>query len=291
MKTFLEFLNESKNCQVKSGRLINNLNTSFSQLRSIFNNLFSCDFTVSDVLSEDDNQGNAVEVTPEIRSAITSTSISPKAALAGVQDDLGKLAAVTGYKASISDYMKDAFANRVVQCANDAGIEVNKNSLFISELADRVNNMSGAKRPSKSDLATYAKREGVSPGSEQYKAFIKNLDETLSSASADIVKPVENVLGNCIGSLGRVIYLPASIDDSKEAKQFRVASDKFFKKYPQKIEINDNTVGDVRQYFSEINDYVNHAKATGKATFKLGDKMYKLQSVFPSLDLLEALMN
>lgn len=289
-KTFKEYLIESK--AAKKGRpcFINNTNIAFSEFRSIFNNLFSCSFSVSDALTEDDDQESANEVTAATCGEIQTGTISPEDALAGALADLAVLAASTGYKATVNDYVKDQFVSKIVEAAAAAGVDINKNSLFVSELSDRVNSLGLGKRPTKNDLATFAKREGVSPNTDQYKQFIEKLDETLSKVGPEIVNPVENMVANCIGSLGRVIRLPACLDESKEGKCFRSACEKFFKKYPRKIEINDNSVGDVRQFLTDMNDYVNHAKAARKTTFKLNNKLYRLESVFPNLELLNALV-
>ena len=290
-KTFKEYFIESK--VAKNGRpcFLNNTNVAFSEFRSIFNNLFSCSFSVSDALTEDDDQENPVDVSNATCAAIQTGTISPEDALAGALADLAVLAASTGYKATVNDYVKDQFVARIVEAAAEAGVDINKNSLFVSELSDRVNSLGLAKRPTKNDLATFAKREGVSPNTDTYKKFIDKLDETLAVAGTEIVNPVENMVANCIGSLGKVVRLPACLDESKEGKCFRTACEKFYKKYPSKIEINDNSIGDVRQFLADMNDYVNYAKAARKRTFKMNNKIYRLDSIFPNLELLNALVN
>ena len=290
-KTFKEYLAESKAAKCGRPCFITNTNIAFSEFRSIFNNLFACNFSVSDALTEDDDQESAKEVAAATVGAIQTGTISPEDALASALADLATLAATTGYKATVNDYIKDQFVAKIVEAAAEAGVDINKNSLFVSELSDRVNSLGLAKRPTKNDLATFAKREGVSPNTDTYKKFIEKLDETLSTAGNDIVNPVENMVANCIGSLGRVVRLPACLDESSEGKAFRTACEKFYKKYPRKIEINDNSVGDVRQFLTDINDYVNYAKAKRKTTFKLNNKLYRLESVFPNLELLNALVS
>jgi hypothetical protein len=127
MQSFLEFLAESKKCKASRSYLFKNPNMSFSEMRAGLNNLFTCNFTISNNLTEDDSESDkAIELTDEIREIIKSDSMPVKEALQVVMDDLDKIASKVGYKATISDYVKEELIKRIVKCAGENGIDVNK---------------------------------------------------------------------------------------------------------------------------------------------------------------------
>lgn len=293
MQSFLEFLAESKKCKAGRSYLFKNPNMSFSEMRAGLNNLFTCNFTISNNLTEDDSESDkAIELTDEIREIIKSDSMPVKEALQVVMDDLDKIASKVGYKATISDYVKEELIKRIVKCAGENGIDVNKKSLFVSELADRLNMIGVNRRPSKSDLGTFAKREGVSPATPEYKKFITDLDEAIEVATTEITQPIETMLVNCAVLLSKVLQLPATVQQTNESKKFKKCCDKFYTDYAnKKLEINDNAIGDVREFLTTISDYINAAKAHEKLTFKIGSKMYKLNSVLPNIEYFKDIVN
>jgi hypothetical protein len=287
MQSFLEFLAESKK-KCKSGRryLFRNPNMSFSEMRAGLNNLFSCNFSISNNLTEDDSENEkAIELNDEIMEIIKNNTVSAKEALQTIMEDLDKIASKIGYKATISDYVKEELIKRIVKCASANNIDINKKSLFVSELADRLNMFGTCKRPSKGDLGTFAKREGVSPTTPEYRKFITDLDEAVEVATTEITQPIETMLVNCAVLLSKVLQLPANIQQTNESKKFLKCCNKFYTDYAtKKLEINDNAIGDVREFLTTICDYINMAKAHEKSTFKIGSKMYKLNTVLPNIE-------
>lgn len=282
--TFKEFLIlESRAKHHNFPHLFKNANMTFSEIRAVLNNLFTCNVQFSDVLAEDDVGDEVKEINAEIAECIKGT-IKPQDALKEVLESLDKIAESVGYKATLNDYIKDAFAKKIVKCAHEHDIDVNKNSLFVSELADRLNIL-GFKRPTKSDLATFAKREGIKPSDSKYTEFLTALDEAVEVSQMEITHPVEEMLVNCAKLLGKIVLLPACIEQTNESKQFCKCCDRFYKNYSdKKLEINDNSIGDVREFLTNIQDYINHAKAMNKLTFKLGPKMYRLSTTLPNIE-------
>lgn len=65
-----------------------------------------------------------------------------------------------GWKCTINDYVLDHYSRHLVNKALEHGLDVSRSSDFVNELASRLSNVSGRK-PTRSDLATYAKREGL----------------------------------------------------------------------------------------------------------------------------------
>lgn len=98
-----------------------------------------------------------------------------KESLKEVLAELDKIVDGLGWGATIQDYAKERFEKYIVNRAIEADFPLSKGSQFVSELADRLSNVS-KRRPTKADLATFAKREGLDVKSEEYKNFINELD-------------------------------------------------------------------------------------------------------------------
>lgn len=116
-----------------------------------------------------------------------------KESLALVLDKLTKLVDGLGWNATVNDYAKERFEKYIINRAMEVDFPISKNSDFVSELADRLNALSGRK-PTKSDLAAFAKREGIDTKTEEYKAFINELDKTIDEANQTIIKPLEDLV-------------------------------------------------------------------------------------------------
>jgi len=87
-----------------------------------------------------------------------------------------------GWKCTIDDYVLDRYSRHLVNKALEHGLDVSRNSDFVVELASRLSNVSGRK-PTRSDLATYAKREGLDCKSDAYKSFISDVESTAAETN------------------------------------------------------------------------------------------------------------
>ena len=95
---------------------------------------------------------------------------------------LAELADGLGWNATINDYAKERFEKYIINRAMEADFPLSKRSDFVSELADRLSKLS-KRRPTKSDLAAFAKHEGIDTKSEQYNDFVKEIDSTIDDAN------------------------------------------------------------------------------------------------------------
>lgn len=77
--------------------------------------------------------------------------------------------------------------------ATKSGLDLDRSSDFVSELADRLSAVSGRK-PTKSDLITYAKHDGIDFKSEEYKKFIELMDSTIDEVNTQLIRPIENLV-------------------------------------------------------------------------------------------------
>ena len=72
-------------------------------------------------------------------------------------------------------------------------LDVSRSSEFVVELANRLSNVSG-KKPTRSDLVTFAKREGLDCKSDSYKSFISDVEDNAVAANDEIIKPLEDLI-------------------------------------------------------------------------------------------------
>lgn len=80
-----------------------------------------------------------------------------------------------GWKCTINDYVQDRYSRHLVNKALEHGLDVSRSSEFVTELANRLSNVSG-KKPTRSDLVTFAKREGLDSKSDSYREFINDVE-------------------------------------------------------------------------------------------------------------------
>ena len=65
-----------------------------------------------------------------------------------------------GWGCSIHDYVQDRYSRYLVNKALEHNLDVSKKGALVDELTSRLSGTSTL-RPTKSDLATFAKREGI----------------------------------------------------------------------------------------------------------------------------------
>lgn len=120
-------------------------------------------------------------------------SVSGEKALAQILEDFDKV--IDGYstKDTIQDYANDRLRRYVINFCNHNNIEVDSNCQFIRELSDRICNFSG-RRPTKSDICTFAKRAGVNVRSDDYRHLIEDLDLKRDQINEEIMRPIENLV-------------------------------------------------------------------------------------------------
>ena len=102
--------------------------------------------------------------------------------------------------------------------ALEHGLDVSRGSDFVAELASRLSNVSGRK-PTKSDLLTFAKREGIDCKCDEYKSFIDDLEQHAEQTNTDIVRPIENLIAYAALMLMKDVEGYMAADPSPKAKK------------------------------------------------------------------------
>lgn len=120
-------------------------------------------------------------------------SVDAKDALKELLTELDDIVDGYGWRCSIKEYCIERLKKYIINTAMKMGIDIDRNSEFVSELADRISLVSG-RNPTKSDLMTYAKKCGLNPRSSDYKGFLEKLHSQSTSINDTVIQPIENLI-------------------------------------------------------------------------------------------------
>ena len=123
-----------------------------------------------------------------------------------------------GWGCSIDSYIQDKYSRYIINKALEHGLDVSRNSAFVNELVARL---SGAKlRPTKSDLVTFAKREGLDCKSDDYKSFLSDIEANALEMSSEIVAPIENVIWYAVAMALKNLLGYMAVDPNAKTQKF-----------------------------------------------------------------------
>lgn len=184
-----------------------------------------------------------------------------------------------GWKCSLNGYIQDRYGRHIVNKALEHGLDVSKNSEFVNELANRLSNISGRK-PTKQDLVTYAKREGIDCRSQQYRDLIDDLQKNSQATNEDIIKPIENLIAYAALQLMKNIEGYMSVDPSATAgKTLATLDDAIIKLNEKDIDMPPEKMLVFKKNLARIEKYHEMMPAAG-VLVKFKGKVYKMTPNF-----------
>ena len=203
-------------------------------------------------------------------------------ALKNVLDRLQGFIDGVGWKCSLDQYVCDRYSRHIVNKALQHGIDVSRSSDFVNSLARRLSRISGQK-PTKSDLATYAKCDGVNTRDPRYKEFLADLEAEADEKNQEIIKPVEDLIVYAGMTLMKNVMGFMSVDPSKTAKKLladledsvQLMNEGEFEFTPEKIER-------FKKNLAKIDRYAEFAPAEG-VMFMYKGKPYQMTGQFGAL--------
>jgi len=202
-----------------------------------------------------------------------------KEAVQEVATLLNELIDGLGYRATLNDYVKERYERKIINAATKAGLEIRRSSDFVSEMVDRLSTMS-SRRPTKSDLATYAKREGVDVNSENYKKFLDTIESTLDTDNYEMLKPVSKLLNRiCVLFLQSLLGY-ASMCDSKLQNQITVALDSL----ESTGEMTEANLTILKKLFNNLREFEAAHKDGDEFVVSKDGKPYTIKCRFPAID-------
>jgi len=204
-----------------------------------------------------------------------------KEAVQEVATLLNELIDGLGFRATLNDYIKDRYERKIINAATKAGLEIRRSSEFVSEMVDRLSNMS-SRRPTKGDLATYAKREGVNINSENYKKFLDTIEDTLDTDNYEMLKPISKLLNRiCVLFLQSMLGY-ASMCDSKLQNMITVALENL----ESAGEMTEANINILKKLFVKLREFAETHKEGDDFVISKGGKPYTIKCRMPAIDSL-----
>ena len=145
-------------------------------------------------------------------------SVSAEKALGMLMEDFDKILDGFSLNTTIQDYANERLKRYIINVCNHNGIGVDRDCQFIRELADRLNYLS-RKRPTKSDICTFAKRAGVNVHSDEYRKVIETLEGQKDEMNEEIMRPVESLVSKAGTLLLKNLTGFISADPSKTSQK------------------------------------------------------------------------
>lgn len=157
------------------------------------------------------------EISPE-QLALIKKCRDERSTLKQLINQLAKMVDGIGWGCSIYDYVQDRYSRYLVNKALKYGLDVSKKGALVDELTSRLSGTSNL-HPTKSDLATFAKREGIDVKSDNYRQFLDDIEQNADQTNKDIILPIENAIYYAIASVANTVFSYASLDPNPKASK------------------------------------------------------------------------
>ena len=143
---------------------------------------------------------------------------SEKKVLGDILDALKALVDGIGWGCSLKYYIQDKYSRSIVNKALEHGLDVSKNGAFVNELVSRLSGTSSS-RPTKSDLVTFAKREGIDCQSQEYKDFLNDIEANAESTNREVMAPIEDLVCYALQCAANNVLAMMALDPNPKAKK------------------------------------------------------------------------
>lgn len=197
---------------------------------------------------------------------------------------LSELIKDLGWKATINDYAKERFVKYIINRAISANFDIRRNSDFVSELADRLSNIS-KRNPTKNELAVFAKREGIDTKSDEYKNFVNAIDQSIDEANMVIIKPLEDLVISAGLLLMKNLVGFISTDPQKSAKKLAAELNSAIEELSNKeTSLDDRKLARFKKNLAKLDQYQREVMPAEGIVFLYKGKVYKMTSTFGAIN-------
>lgn len=203
-----------------------------------------------------------------------------------ILDKLSQIVDGLGWNATINDYAQERFEKYIVNVAMKSNFDINRNSDFTKKLAERLSSLS-KKRPTKNDLAVYAKAEGLNPKDESFKNFVNLLDNTSDEANQLVIKPLEDLIVQAGLMIMKNLIGYISTDPQASAKKLAVELNDTIKELQSKeTTLDASKLKRFKKNLAKIDEYQRELTGVEGIVFMYKGKVYKMTSTFSQLNQL-----
>lgn len=217
-------------------------------------------------------------------------SVTAQEALDDVLGQLAKIVDGIGYSATIQDYANERLKRHIINCGIERGIDIDRNSTFCEELADRLSQLSH-RRPTKSDIATYAKRAGLNPREENFRNFMNYLDSTSTDINEGIMKPIEDLIMSFGVLLFKNLIGFLAADPSKTSQgMVNDFEDAVNKIQNGSVGLTEEKMDVFKKNLKKIEKYGQKFAPTEGIIIRYNGRCYRISGVFPVLSSINGLL-
>lgn len=189
-----------------------------------------------------------------------------------------------GWNATINDYAKERFEKYIINRSIEVDFPLKRNSEFVSELADRLSNVS-KRRPNKNDLAAFAKKEGIDPKDQKYKDFVNELDQTLDEANLVIIKPLEDLVISAGLMLMKNLVGYVAADPQKSVRHLSAELDSAIKELSDKeTSLDAGKLKRFKKNLAKLDQYQREIMPAEGIVFMHKGKVYKMTATFGAIN-------
>ena len=150
--------------------------------------------------------------------AILKKCPNEKNTLSNIMKKLTSFANELGWGSTIQEYICDRYSKYLTNKAMKHNIDVSKNSQFINELAGRLSGTS-VTHPTRSDLMTFAKRDGINVKSQEYRDFLADVEDHAAETNAAILSPLENTMRYGLANALKCLISYIAFDSNDNTKK------------------------------------------------------------------------
>lgn len=197
------------------------------------------------------------EMTPEQLNGMKCCT-SEKKILDAALSFLKKLVDGIGWGCSFKYYMHERCSSDIVNNALEHGLDVSKNGCLVDEIASRL--CQWHSRPTKSDLMTYAKRDGIDCKGDDFKDFLNSIDAGSDSLSRKTIAPLQKILLYVISKTIDIVlgYLQLSTDPKVKKILNQLAFERIIDDVlNDEYEIDDDCICKLKKLLMKLNNVID----------------------------------
>lgn len=128
-----------------------------------------------------------------------------------------------GWRCTLDQYVDDKYSRYIVNAAMKHGIDVSHDSQFVKSVGRRLAEIAARGRPTKSDLATYAKCDKVDFKSDACREFLDDIERNAGRTNGEILGSILDFAESIVKAAAGLAAAVAVFDGSgcKDAGRVR----------------------------------------------------------------------
>ena len=123
-----------------------------------------------------------------------------------------------GWRCSLDQYIDDKYSRHIVNAAMRHGVDVSRDSQFVKSLVRRLAEIAARGKPTKSDLATYAKCDKIDFKSDACRNFIADVEQNAEETNNDVLGPIRDFTTNLAKAAMNMALAIAQLDGTNDVK-------------------------------------------------------------------------